>query len=91
MNLTAQQSLGVTPSQIAQALAEATPDEFADVWLEFSALVDKDVGKLDELAQAMSPHRGGNRKKVLRDILAMVTFYEEVERRNALNKERATW
>lgn len=78
VDLTISQSLA--PDALAKALANATPEEFASFWLFFSEATQKRSKDLAAFAKAMSPDQGGNAKKVLRSIVADITYYERVER-----------
>lgn len=65
----------ITPRNLAEALAKATPQEFAAFWFAF-AEVCKDEKTLDGFAQAMAPEFGGRRKDPFKKLAALVQFHE---------------
>lgn len=66
----------LAPSQISNALFNATPEEFAAFWLHFSTNARDQDQKLKEWAEAMSPEQGGAGKQLLRKLEKLITYYE---------------
>ena len=73
----------VTPEQLADALAKSTPKEFAEVWLKFNQICEKEGVNLEAFAEAMYPDLGANRKKPLRYIFKFMEYLEIKEKRSA--------
>jgi len=78
-NVTVQQDL--SPEQLAEALHNATPAEFARFWFSFGEYSDCRGGeeKLHEFAKVMIPERGSKRKHVFYKIYKLMQFYEVKE------------
>ncbi len=76
MKINTTTSRETTVYEIAGALADATPDEFGAVFLRLSELVLKDEGKLMAFAEAMADDHGSNRKKILKELLQRVAYFE---------------
>ena len=72
----------VNARQLAEALARSTPLEFADVWLEFNRICEKEKIDLDAFAEAMYPDLGANRKKPLYHIFQYMQYLEVKNRRS---------
>lgn len=70
--VTFQQDL--SPKQLAEALSNATPDEFAKFWLEFANITDDK--KLNLFAEAMVPNQGANRKIVFNKLHQLIQYHE---------------
>jgi len=75
-NVTIQQNL--SPEQLAEALFNATPEEFAEFWFSFSKYSGCNSGeeKLHEFAKAMIPERECARKDVFYKLYRLMQFYE---------------
>lgn len=71
----------ITPRSLAEALSNATPQEFAMFWFEFSNVCDDT--RLDAFAKAMSPELGGQGKAPLKRLNELVQFYEISRARQA--------
>ena len=73
----------VTPEQIAQALVNAKPWEFAVVWRELHVALERS-GKAEEMLRAfserMAPANGAACQKPLRRLVQLIDFYAESER-----------
>lgn len=66
-------------NEIADALADATPEEFAAVFLRLSERL-KNHDRLMALAQVMADEHGANRKNVLKELLLRITYFEGKQR-----------
>lgn len=64
----------VSPAQLAKALANSSPKEFAAFWFAFSEEVKPD--NLPVFAEAMAPQFGACRKKVLKDLVKLIEYFE---------------
>lgn len=64
----------LTPKQLAVALSEAEPREFAQFWLEFANKTDDK--KLHAFAEVMAPDQGANRKIVFEKLHQLIKYYE---------------
>ena len=76
-------SYQATPEQIALALANAEPWEFAVVWRELHKILDRE-GEADKrlraFAEQMAPTHGSNCQKPLRRLVQLIDFRIEQER-----------
>lgn len=82
MNVQMQANYQVTPEQIAQALASAEPWEFAVVWREMHAILDRADNteqRLRAFAKQMAPAHGSNCQKPLRRLVQLIDFHIEQE------------
>ncbi|OUR99242.1 hypothetical protein A9Q81_11750 [Gammaproteobacteria bacterium 42_54_T18] len=79
MNVKTESTQMMSPEQLAIALANAEPKEFAAFWLEFSDVCTDE--KLDEFAQHMAPKQGSNRKEAVKRLCKLIGYYEEVAER----------
>ena len=83
MNVQMEASYEATPEQIAQALANAEPWEFAVVWRELHKILDRE-GEADKrlraFAEEMAPDHGSNCQKPLRRLVQLIDFRIEQER-----------
>ncbi len=70
----------VKPSEVAKTLADATPEEFAEVFLNLHRYLDEHPkkNKIDAIGKAMSPDLGANRKHIFRKIEARITYHENI-------------
>lgn len=71
----------LTPEEMANALAQATPKEFAKFWFSFSEACSDD--SLDEFAKAMAPSLGSNRKRPLIELVGLMKYYEVKEKKES--------
>lgn len=69
----------ITPKQLAEALADSHPEDFAKFWFIFHEVMDD--GRLEAFAKEMAPSLGSNRKKPLRELCRLIDFYEMQEER----------
>lgn len=65
-----------TVYEIADALAGATPEEFAAFFLRLSERLLKDHDKMMAFAEVMANEQGANRKNVLKELLRRIAYYE---------------
>lgn len=73
-----------TPEALATALFNSDPGTFAKFWFEFSKLIDSgERGKdtLEKFAIAMAPGSGARRKNVLKRMVELITYHEEIAAR----------
>lgn len=79
------------PASIARALVNATPEEFAAVWVEIYLLVDKNhpggSEKLEAIAKAMAPRSGSGGRTVFLKIAGLINYHVEQNRRDEEAKE----
>jgi len=75
MNITLENNHTLTPKQLALALVNATPDEFAALWLSFEKVVTDE--KLDSFAEAMSAPLGSARKRPLEKLVKLMDYHKE--------------
>jgi len=76
VNLTTQHEM--TPAAMAEALASATPEEFAEFWFQFADKVEDN--KITEFAMAMAPGFGGKRKDAFKKLYTQIEFFELCEK-----------
>lgn len=64
----------LTPKYLANALANSDPTEFAAFWFHFNDVCKPE--QLDDFARVMATDLGGNRKKPLKELNTLITYYE---------------
>lgn len=84
MEVSVESFQSISPEQLAKSLANASVEDFAEFWLVFCKECTHDA--LDGFAQAMTPKSGSNRKIVLKRLVKLIEYYEQVEIMQA-NKE----
>lgn len=72
VSVTTEQDLSI--ESLAIALAESTPEEFADFWFQFSRRVG--TKELEAFAVAMAPAHGGARKVPLVKLCRLMEYHE---------------
>ena len=86
MNIVTKSIKEVSINELAKALADATPEEFADFWFEFANILDAKTGAdrgnlvLVKFAKAMAPIFGGKRKEPLTQLYRLMNHFEIAER-----------
>lgn len=63
------------PEELADSLAKADPEDFAEFWFEFNKIVDDK--KLNKLAEVMACGVGSNRKICFKRLHSLILFHEE--------------
>lgn len=70
----------ISMESLAETLASASPQEFAAFWLKFSQKCDDK--KLDGFAEAMAPDFGGAAKGTFRQLMRLIDYHVEVNKRS---------
>lgn len=77
----------IDPKEMAKILYEATPEEFAEVWFEFSGLMEwnniRDCGnkiKTQEIGKALGTVSGSRRLSILENLLDVARYHYLQER-----------
>lgn len=86
------QTMEITAADMARALAEGTPEQFAAFWRHFFLIWyerrdREDRIDLDAFAQAMIPETGSGRLTVLKELMVRIGYWEEVARRQEVLKK----
>jgi predicted patatin/cPLA2 family phospholipase len=71
-----QKTADVQMQDLAEALIDAGPKEFAQFWLHFSKQTEKNEEFIREAARHMAPTRGGLRKQGLSRVYKWMQHYE---------------
>lgn len=79
MKINVLNEIDVPMEELAKALANSAPEEFARFWFKFYKEIDGNIAntnKLDKFAKAMAPDMGGNRKKIFRELNDLIAYHE---------------
>lgn len=79
MDIVLEKSHDITPKNLAAALANAEPSEFAAFWLHFAQEVSDEA--LDSFAEVMAPSQGSLRKQPLWKLCALMEYHTEAGKR----------
>ena len=66
----------VSAKQLAESLAKASPEEFAQFWFDFSEYCEKNKVDVDKFGEAMYPNFGGKRKAPFVRIFKVMQYLE---------------
>lgn len=75
----------VQAQDLAAALANASPAEFAEFWFQFDSLVEEK--EMDAFAKALAPELGANRKRPIHRLMKLMQFHEEAAARRKRRSE----
>ena len=79
MEITLTTNHKLNAKELGKALTDVTPEEFAAFWLSFANHIS--VKKLDEFAKEMSRNLGSKRKITLKELVELIIYYENYNKR----------